>query len=105
MHEIVDAGHVYLDCSACGAALLDVWSTRPGEPHTWKLRANCPFCGDSSFVTEIKGGFHPAGYGTPKQDDPDDVIPSTEHDGFDVRGDVVIFRVRKAGPDAKPVRR
>jgi hypothetical protein len=59
-----DGGHVYLHCSNCRALLADLWRTRPHEPDVWKVRCNCPWCGDVSFITEVQGGFHPAGYGT-----------------------------------------
>lgn len=103
-----DGGHVLLACSNCNALLVDLWRTRPHEKNVWKVQATCCFCGDKSFVGEIQGGFHNGGYGTVKDDDADDDVPSTVIDHFEtveVNGeDVFLFHTKKASPDAKPVR-
>jgi hypothetical protein len=99
-----DGGHVILACSNCRAGLVDIWITRPDQPFEWKVRANCPFCGDKSFVEVVKGGFHYGGYGVVKDDDPDEDIPSTVVDHFDIEGDQFVFTLKKARHDAKPVR-
>lgn len=101
--ELQDAGHTILSCSSCNAQLLDIWRTRPNEPQIWKCRCNCPFCGDKSFITDVKGGFHVGGVGKVKADDEDDVIPSTNNIGMDIVDDVFEFQVEKAGPNAKPI--
>lgn len=100
---LTDGGHIYIDCSNCNAALMDIWRSRPNESHTWKLRASCPFCGDKSFIVEVKGGFHPGGFGVTKEDDDSDDIPITSNDGCDIVNGVVEFRIVKANPDVKPV--
>ncbi len=69
--------HVVLRCSACNKPLVDVLLTRPSETDKWKLKADCPFCGDHSFEEEIVGGFHIAGYGEANEHDLDSVIPVT----------------------------
>lgn len=79
---LVDGGHTYIECSSCGAKLIDVFHTRPdaidpgtGKPFHWKLQATCGFCGDTSYVTEVTGKYHLGPYGVDKQDDEtDDVI-------------------------------
>ena len=53
-----DGGHIILECSACGAPLVDCWLTKPDFDIETKLRAECPHCGDHSFEETIKGGFH-----------------------------------------------
>ena len=98
-----DGGHVYPSCSNCNAILMDIWRTRPHEPEVWKVRANCPFCGDKSFATEVQGGFHFGGFGLIKQDDEDDDIPSTTVESWDIQGDTFVFNIRKANEHAKPV--
>lgn len=109
MHEspkgLKDGGHVLVECSNCRAILLDVWITRPHEKETWKVRASCPFCGDESFPVTVKGGFHVGGYGQVKEDDPDSDWPSTVIDKSDIRGDLYYFKVIKATPDAKPIKK
>lgn len=97
-----DGGHVLVPCSNCNAILMDIWVTRPHEPQVWRIKANCPFCNDTSFQTEIKGGFHAGGYG--KQINEDEDIPSTTVDNFDVEGDVFHFHLLKA-KDGQPVYR
>ncbi len=99
-----DGGHVLLRCSNCDAILMDIWRTRPHEPDTWKVKATCPFCGDCSFVQEIQGGFHIGGYGEVKEDGSDD-FPSTVIEEFTCEGDTFIYIIRKAHPDAKPLKR
>lgn len=101
--ELEDAGHIILSCSSCRAQLLDIWRTRPHEQQIWKCRCNCPFCGDKSFIKEVKGGFYVGGIGKVKDDDEDDVIPSTNNVGCDIVSDVFEFQVEKASTNAKPI--
>lgn len=100
-----DGGHVLVECSNCRAILLDVWKTRPHEAETWRLKASCPFCGEDSFPVEVQGGFHVGGYGEIKGDDPDSDWPSTAVDSSEINGNTFLFRVVKATPDAKPIKR
>lgn len=100
-----DGGHVYLKCSSCLAVLMDIWVTRPHEKEIWKVRASCPFCGDKSFVEEIKGGFHQGGYGKVKEDDAESDFPSTAVTDISVVGDTFFFTVKKANENAKPLYR
>lgn len=101
--NLKDGGHVYLSCSNCNAILVDVYSTRPGEPQVWRLQAVCPFCGDKSFIKEVKGGFHFGGYGKIKEDDEEDDVPSTIVESTEIVNGVLIFEVKKANANAKPV--
>lgn len=103
---LVDGGHLYVHCSSCRAALLDVFRTRPHEPHRWKLKANCPFCGDVSFIVEVVGGFHIGGIALSPDDEPDeDRAVSTIVESSDINDDTFIFVVQKASSDARPVYR
>jgi len=103
--NLQDGNHIYPACSNCNAILMDIWRTRPHETETWKIRATCPFCGDSSFVIEVQGGFHIGGYGEIKEDDAEDDIPSTVVEEFQCDGDTFNFTIKKANPDAKPLTR
>jgi len=85
--------------------LLDVWLTRPNEPETWQIRANCPFCGDGTFVETIRGGFCAGPYGTNKLDDDTDDVPSTVVLDIQERNNVYYYLLAKASPDAKPQRK
>jgi hypothetical protein len=98
-----DGGHVYLTCSNCQAYLMDIFRTRPHEKEIWRVRCSCPWCGDKSFITEIKGGFHRGGYGRPKSDDDSEVWASTDVVDEEILGDVIFFHVQRANADAKPV--
>ncbi len=100
-----DGGHVYPTCSNCDAILMDIFRTRPHETQVWKIRAACPFCGDASFITEIRGGFHVGGYGILKKDDDNDDTPITTADFDGIEDDVFTFKVRKANENVKPVTR
>lgn len=103
---VVDGGHVYLKCSNCRALLVDVFRTRPHEPEVWDLRAACCWCGDNSFRTQVKGGFHVGGIAIAKADEPDeDRAVSTIVESPDVQGDTFSFPVKKAHEHAKPVYR
>lgn len=48
--------HVKLKCSNCEKDLVDIWFGVPSQ-QVFKLRATCPYCGDKSFIKEIKGNF------------------------------------------------
>lgn len=100
-----DGGHTLLKCSNCEAILMDVWVTRPHESEEYRLRASCPFCGDKSFITKVKGGFHYGGFGKVKPDDPDQDIPSTIIEKFEQspNSNLFEFTILKANKDAKPV--
>lgn len=45
-----------LACASCQKSLLHWFVTNPNKTLT-KIRANCPFCGDKSFITEVYGKF------------------------------------------------
>lgn len=49
--------HIRIDCSNCNKPLVDLWLIHPIE-QTFRLRANCPYCGDKSFIKEINWRFH-----------------------------------------------
>ncbi len=53
-----DDGHVIIECSACGAPLVDCWITKKKFDIQTKIIADCPHCGDKSFEQTIGGGFH-----------------------------------------------
>jgi len=53
----VDVTSIQLDCSNCGKALAKVMRVN-GAPTSVKIKANCCFCGDSSFLKEVSGSFY-----------------------------------------------
>lgn len=101
-----DAGHVILRCSACGEPLVDVWLTDPdavnpmtGGPFTWKGKALCCFCGDSSFPVEWKGRYAVGPYGVdvadPDPDNADDSKMRLSITKIEPRGDLLVFHTKK----------
>lgn len=100
---LTDGGHVFVTCSNCCAFLADFHVTRPDEEDVWKVKVTCPWCGDASFITEVKGGFYPGGFGVAKPDDENEVIPSTYLELPEDVEDVFVFRAKKASNDARPI--
>lgn len=100
---IKDGGHVILECSSCGRGLIDVFRTQPdaidpltGDVFEWKLQAKCCFCGDRSYVAEVKGKFHIGGFGQIKEEDPTTDIPETFPADTDEEGDVLVIDTVRA---------
>ena len=46
-----------IKCSNCSAPLAHVMITKPEITTTFKVRAKCCHCGDSSFIHEYVGGL------------------------------------------------
>jgi hypothetical protein len=101
-----DGGHIILKCANCAKPLVDIWRTRPNEkdPRTdevisYLVAAECCYCGDKSYVKEIKGGFHVGGYGTTKVNDPTANIQHVSivsQEPYPGREDVILFKTMKA---------
>ena len=53
----VDVTSIQLDCSSCGKNLAKVMRVNDA-PTSVKIKANCCFCGDSSFLKEVSGAFY-----------------------------------------------
>jgi DNA-directed RNA polymerase subunit RPC12/RpoP len=47
-----------IKCSLCGCDLLEILHTNPNISSKTKIRAECPYCGGKSYISEIEGGFH-----------------------------------------------
>lgn len=78
-----DGGTTTLRCSNCDKSLMHIWHTNPnetlgGNPLVWLVQASCCYCGDRSYITTVKGGFHPKGDDKPHANgNSDDVEPIT----------------------------
>lgn len=48
---------IHFDCRVCGAPLADIYVTPTSEAINWSMQANCPHCGDSSYVKEFEGAY------------------------------------------------
>ena len=53
----VDVKSIQLDCSNCGKSLVRVMRVKDA-PTSVSIKANCCFCGDSSFTKEVSGAFY-----------------------------------------------
>jgi len=54
---IEDGSKVIIKCSNCEEALVEIWVVRPNAQMLSKIVAECPHCGDKSFLEEISGQF------------------------------------------------
>ena len=55
---VYDGGDIFVKCSECGAPLAELWITRPEMKIRSEVTADCPHCGDKSFIVELEGKFH-----------------------------------------------
>ena len=55
---VYDGGSVFVYCSNCNAPLAELWITRPEMQIKSEVVAECPHCGDKSYITELYGKFH-----------------------------------------------
>jgi len=51
---ITDAKDIAIYCSMCDTHLINIVITHETNV-VWHVRANCPYCGDKSYVTAITG--------------------------------------------------
>lgn len=58
MTKLKEGKIVTLECINCSAPLVEIMVTRPDDPINFKFKANCPHCGDQSFIKTIQGGVH-----------------------------------------------
>lgn len=96
--NLVDHGHVYIKCSNCLAPLVDVWLIDKELDIRWKLKAECPHCGDYSFVYDIQGRYYlgPGYENMDKNDvegDKDKIY--TTLDTFDNNGSIILIKTKK----------
>jgi len=54
--KLEDVDHIIVKCSSCDKALVEIWVVSRDSVDS-KIVANCPFCGDKSFIYEINGQF------------------------------------------------
>lgn len=65
--KLIDGGHIYIKCSNCNKPLVDLLIVGPnakkpdGTPFVWNCIANCCYCSDKSFKTEVLGIFRASG--------------------------------------------
>lgn len=100
--KLENGGNIIFHCSTCGKGLVDILVTQPKaiDPLTkkifeWKIRVNCCYCGDRSYVKTVYGKFHLQGFGKIKRDDPTDCVAETcIENTFDEKGVLIINTVK-----------
>ena len=56
--EFVDEGSkLIIKCSKCAAELVEIWVVRPDAPVRSEIIADCPHCGDQSFMKKVRGQY------------------------------------------------
>lgn len=54
-NELQDGGKTVISCSSCGKPLIEVWIIQSKFPMQSQVYAQCPYCGDHSFIQKFKG--------------------------------------------------
>jgi len=52
-----ERGRVPIRCSNCDAPLCEVLMIGNSQQPEWKIKAECPHCGDMSFIHKVCGRF------------------------------------------------
>ena len=55
-----DEGRKILKCSNCSREIVEIWVKNSNNKQT-KIRAECCYCGDLSYVAEVNGEFYIGG--------------------------------------------
>ena len=77
-----------IECSSCLRPLVKIQKKEDDASLNWKAKANCPYCGDSSFLFDFNGKFEYSGI-------EDDGIPKTMIVDIDTDEEKIIFKVVK----------
>jgi hypothetical protein len=100
--KLQDGELVVINCSNCDKPLVKIHITRPnekrknGSPVECKVKADCCYCGDESFIKTIKGGFHYSGWDVPHPNgNVEDVDVYVNVTYPDIQKDILIFRTEK----------
>lgn len=57
-NRIIDGQKTVVKCSMCDCPLVEIWETNPELDQKQKIRAQCPYCFDKSYIFEVIGGFY-----------------------------------------------
>jgi hypothetical protein len=93
--KIKDDGNVIIYCSNCNKPLIDLLITNSDADFIWKCIAECCYCGDKSFIKEVKGIFRPGGCVTVNEKNPDHFTQDTLLLDIITEEDRVIFKTEK----------
>ena len=98
---LVDGGHVILSCSNCNKPLVDILIVKPnekrpdGSPFLWNCVAQCCYCNDKSFVTEVKGIFRASGFIVEDKEDKDHYHEITNVDDIVIDENNILFKTSR----------
>jgi hypothetical protein len=98
---LVDGGHVIIKCSNCDKPLVDVLIVKPNEkksdgtPFVWQCVAECCYCNDKSFITEVKGIFRAAGIIIENKENPEHYTGITNLDDIVIDDDNILFKTSR----------
>lgn len=94
-----DGGHHLINCRNCNTPLVDVFITKPEINIELEILAECGICGDKSWQTKVKGGFH---IGIAVVDNNGNIVNDDKdgrayvsHESYDFDNDVVLIKTRK----------
>lgn len=93
--KIKDGGNIVISCSNCNKPLVDLLITDPEADFNWKCVAECCYCGDKSFIKEVKGVFRPGGCVTVSKDNPDHFFQDTLLADIIHDNEKIIFKTEK----------
>lgn len=93
--SIKDNGNLILKCSNCQKPLVDLFIVDSSANFNWKCVAECCFCGDKSFITDVKGMFRPGGCITVDEKNPDHFLYDTYIDDIIYDEEKIIFKTSK----------
>lgn len=93
--KIKDCGNIILKCSNCNKPLVDLLITDSEADIKWKCVAECCYCGDKSFITEINGMFRPGGCITIDRNNPDHFVQNTLLIDIINDEDKIVFKTEK----------
>jgi hypothetical protein len=66
-----------------------------GTPFVWKCVAECCYCNDKSFITEVKGIFRAAGFIVEDKENPDHYTEITNLDDIVINEDNILFKTSR----------
>lgn len=90
--KINDHGNIIIYCSNCNKPLVDLFITDAKADLNWKCVAECCYCGDKSFIKEVKGVFRPGGCVTIDENNPDHFTQDTLLQDIIQEDEKIIFK-------------
>lgn len=93
--KIEDHGNLIISCSNCNKPLVDLFITNTEADIQWQCVAECCYCGDKSFIKDVKGIFRPGGCITVDKENPDHFIQDTLLTDIVTENNKIIFKTAR----------